>query len=73
MKVLIQKSMKITLLAVFLASLFVLIINLVNRLLFFRGENAAYDFFKEILDQYQHCKKVVKKHFDKNLIMSEEK
>ena len=50
-----------------------LIINLVNRLLLFRGENAAYEFFKEILEEYQHCKKVVKKHFDKNLIMSEEK
>ena len=73
MKVLIQKSMKITLLAVLFTSLFVLKINLVNRLLLFRGENAAYEFFKEILEEYQHCKKVVKKHFDKNLIMREEK
>ena len=39
----------------------------------FRGENAAYEFIKAILKEYQNCKKVTKKHFNKNLIMSEEK
>ena len=38
----------------------------------FRGENAAYEFIKVILKEYQYCKKVMKKHFNKNLIMSEE-
>ena len=27
---------------------------------------------KAILKEYEHCKKVVKKHFNKNVIMSEE-
>ena len=37
----------------------------------FRGENAAYKFIEAIKD-YQYCKKVTNKHFNKNLIMSEE-
>ena len=38
----------------------------------FRGENGAYEFIKAILKEYKYCKKVMKKHFNKNLIMSEE-
>ena len=38
----------------------------------FRGENAAYEFIKEILKEYQCCKKVMKKHFNKHLITNEE-
>ena len=38
----------------------------------FRGENAAYEFIKAILKEFEYCKKVMKKHFNKNLIMSEE-
>ena len=38
----------------------------------FRGENAAYEFIKAILKEYQYCKKVMNKHFSKNLIVSEE-
>ena len=37
----------------------------------YRGENAAYEFIKAILKEYQYWKKVLKKHFNKNLIMSE--
>ena len=37
-----------------------------------RGENAAYEFIKAILKEYKYCKKVMNKHFKKNLIMSEE-
>ena len=33
-------------------------------------ENAAYKFIEAILKVYQYCKKVMKKHFNKNLIMS---
>ena len=38
----------------------------------FSEENAAYESVKAILKEYQHCKKVMKEHFNKNLIMSEE-
>ena len=38
----------------------------------FRGKNAGYEFIIAILKEYEYCKKVMKKHFDKNLIMSEE-
>ena len=37
----------------------------------FRGENAAYEFIKAI-KEYGYCEKVIKKHFNKNLIMTEE-
>ena len=37
-----------------------------------RGENAAYEFVKAILKEYRYFKKVRKKHFNKNLIFSEE-
>ena len=43
----------------------------------YRGENVAYEFIKAILKEYKYCKKiknrkVMNKHFNKNLIMSEE-
>ena len=38
----------------------------------YRGENAAYEFIKAILKEYKYCKKVMNKHFNKNLIMCEE-
>ena len=38
----------------------------------FRGKNAAYEFIKAIHKEYEYCKKVMKKHFNENLIMSEE-
>ena len=37
----------------------------------FRGKNAAYKFIETILKEYEYCKKVMKKHFNKNLIMGE--
>ena len=43
-----------------------------NSIVLFRGENAAYKFIKAIFKEYECCKKVIKKHFNKNLIMSEE-
>ena len=36
-----------------------------------RGENAAYEFIKVILKEYKYCRKVMNKHFNKNLIMTE--
>ena len=32
----------------------------------YRGGNAAYEVIKAILKKYQYCKKVTKKHFNKN-------
>ena len=43
-----------------------------NSIVAFRGENAAYKFIKAILKEYEHCKKVMKKHVNKNLIITEE-
>ena len=37
----------------------------------FARKNAAYEFIKAILEEYKYCKKVTKKHFNKNLIISE--
>ena len=37
----------------------------------FRGENAAYEFIKAIFKELKYCKKVMKKYFNKNLMMSE--
>ena len=39
----------------------------------YRGKNAAYWFIKAILEEYEYCNKVMKKHFNKNLIMTEDK
>ena len=38
----------------------------------FMGENIAYEFIKAILEEYKHCKKVMKIHSNKNLIITEE-
>ena len=38
----------------------------------FKGKYAAYDFIKEILKEYEYCRKIIKRYFNKNLIMSEE-
>ena len=41
-------------------------------ILLYRGENAAYKFINAIFEEYEYCKKVMKKHFNKNLITSED-
>ena len=38
----------------------------------YRGENAAYEFIKAIFMEQKYCKKIMKKHFNKNLVMTEE-
>ena len=38
----------------------------------FRGESSSYEFIRAILKEYKYCKKVMKKHFNKNLIMTKE-
>ena len=37
-----------------------------------RGENATHDFIEAILKEFEYCEKVMKKYFNKNLIISEE-
>ena len=69
LKVLKQKDIKITFLVLLLIKLFVFMIGLL--IVVYRGENAAYKFIKAILKEYKYCKKVMKKHFNKNLVMSE--
>ena len=39
----------------------------------YSAKNAAYKFIETILEEYEYCKKVMKKHFNKNVIMPEEK
>ena len=36
-----------------------------------RGENAAYEFIEAIHKEFENCKKIMKKQFNKNLITSE--
>ena len=38
----------------------------------YNGENAADEFIKAILEEYKYCKKIINKHFNKNLVMTEE-
>ena len=38
----------------------------------FKGENVAFRFIEVILKEFEYCKKVMKKHFNDNFIMSEE-
>ena len=37
-----------------------------------RGKNAVYKFIQSIFNEYSYCKSIMKKHFNKNLIMSAE-
>ena len=43
-----------------------------KAIVIYKGENAADEFIKTILKEYKYCRKVMNKHFNKNLIMSEE-
>ena len=39
----------------------------------YRGKNSVYKFIQSIFNEYSYCKSVMKKHINKNLIMSAEK
>ena len=45
--------------------------KLSKPIVLYKGENVAYKFIKAILEEYEYCKKVMKKHFNKNLIMTQ--
>ena len=55
--------------------MFVLIINLVfsKPIVVFRGENTAFKFIEAVLKEFKYCKKIMKKHLNKTLIMTKEK
>ena len=57
---------------VLLINLFVLIIDSVKKVVLYRGKNAVYKFIKTIHSEYSYCREVIKKHLNKNLIMSTE-
>ena len=44
-----------------------------KKVVLFRGKNSVYKFIEAILEEYDYCKKVIKEHFNKNLIISAEK
>ena len=37
----------------------------------YRGENAVYKFMEKMLEKVEYCKAVIKKHFNKPLVMTE--
>ena len=41
-------------------------------IVFYRRENSACEFIEAVLKEYKYCRKVMSKHFNKNVIMSEE-
>ena len=43
-----------------------------KQIVVFRGENAVFEFIEAILKEYGYSKKIMKKHFNKILIISEE-
>ena len=67
-----QKNIKITFLVVLLTKVFVLIINLVRNLFFTEEKMQSIDLLKQFLKSMIIVKKMIKNHFNKNLIMSAE-
>ena len=68
MKIPTQKNIKTTSLVVFLFKVVCIDDKFSKLIVVFRGENAAYEFIKAILNEYKYWKKVVKKHFNKNVL-----
>ena len=65
MKVLTQKSIKNTFFAVLLTKSLCIDNRFSKAIVVFRGKNAAYKFIIAILNEYESCKKIMKKHFNK--------
>ena len=60
-----QKNIKITFLAVFIRKLCV-DNKFSKQFVLYRGKNTVYKFIKAILEEYDYCKKLMKKHFNKS-------
>ena len=69
---LIPKSIKSMFLAVLHTKLYVLIIDLANQSFSTEEKNAVNKFIEAILKENEYCKKIIKKHFNINLVMSAE-
>ena len=72
MKVLTQKKYQDHVPCSFAYKVFCIDDRFTKPVVVFRGGNAVYEFIKAILKEYKNCKKVMKKHFSKNLIISED-
>ena len=66
------KNIKIIFRVVLLTKLCVLMIDLANQLLFIEERNTVNRFIEAILEEYEYCKKVIEKNFNKNLVKSVE-
>ena len=67
-----QENVKMIFFVVLLTKLFVLTINSVKKLFSTEEKNVVYKYIEAILSEYNYCKKIIKKHFNKNLVMSSE-
>ena len=72
MKVLTQKKYQDHIPCSFAYKLFCVGDRFSKWIVLYRGKNAAYKFIEAILKEYENSKKVMKKYFNKNLIMIEE-
>ena len=72
MKVLIQKNIRTIFLVVLLIKLFVLMMNLLNQLLYIELKMQLMNLLKQFLKNINIAKKIINRHFNKNLIMTEE-
>ena len=41
-----------------------------KKVVLYKGKNAVNKFIKTIFEEYEYCKKIMKRHFNKHLIMS---
>ena len=64
-----SKNIKNMFLKVLPIKLFALIIKLANRL-FSTGKNAVNKFIEAILKEYDYCRLLIEKRFDKNLVIT---
>lgn len=67
---LMPKNIKSIFLALFLIKLCVLLIDLPDQLLFTEDKNEVNKFITAILNKYEYCILVIKKHFHKNVAMT---
>ena len=70
MRVLNPKNIKITFLVVLLTNLFVLMIKSVNQSLLLEVKMLIMNLLKQFLKSISIVKKIMKRHFNKHLIMS---
>ena len=65
-----QKNIKTMFHAVLLLKLCVLIIDTIKKIVLYRGKDAVNKFIRLIFNEYNYCKRIMRKYFCKNLIMS---